>query len=240
MKKKNMLKYTFIKKYEIDIWGYLISCSIENNFFKKIFKILCNKNKSKIRIIRFLLKKYFKKFIYSISMARKHHKKLYNKDYIVKLHTFAIFRKYYGDFTKKKFKSYLKRIDTRRIDYVSKLLFLLESRLDIILYRLNIYKTPREARNIIKSNKITVNNKIINKLNYQLYINDIINIKYKYKKFLRKNIIKKIKKKEILFNYPKYLEINYKILKCIFILYPKKKEIPTIWKLNLSFLRSLI
>ncbi len=239
MKKKIKLKHTFIKKYEIDIWGYLISCSIENYFFKNIFKVLCEKNKYKIRIIKYFLKRFLKKFTYSTSMSRKQYKRIYNKDYIIKIHTFAIFRTYYGDYTKKKFKRYIKKVDTRRIDYVSKILFLLESRLDIVLYRINLYKNPREARNNIKSNNIIINNKISNKLNYQLYLNDIINIKYKNKLFLKKKILRKLKKKEILFNYPKYLEVSYKLLKCIFILNPKKKEVPTIWKLNLSFLRTL-
>jgi len=229
----------FIKKYEIDIWGHLISCSIENDFFKKIFRVLCEKNQFKIYIVKYFLKKYFKKFIYSTSIPQKKEKKTFNKDFIKKIHTFVIFKTFYGDYTEKKFKNYLKKINTRRIDYTSKILFLLESRLDIILYRINLYKNPREAKNNIKSKNILINNKIY-KLNYQLYINDIIDIKLKYKEYLQKKLQRRLKKKEILFNYPKYIEVNYKLLKCIFISNPKKKEIPNIWKLNLSFLRNLI
>jgi small subunit ribosomal protein S4 len=161
-------------------------------------------------------------------MPRRRYKRIYSKDYIIKTHTFVILRTYYGDYTKKKFKRYIKRVNTRRVDYASKILFLLESRLDIILFRINLYKNPREARNTIKSKNIFINNKIIKKLNSQIYINDIINIKYKCKKFLRKKLKRKLKNNEILFNYPKYLEISYRLLKCIFILNPKKKEVPSI------------
>jgi ribosomal protein S4 len=193
-----------------------------------MFKILCFKNKNKIKIVRYFLKKYFKTFIYSKNMPKKTHRKVFDKDFIMKIHTLLFFRTYYGDFTIKKFKQYLKRINTRRIDYASKIIFLLESRLDILLYRLNFFKNPREARNFIKSKKILLNNNIINKLNYQLYINDVIDLNSKYKKYFFKRIKYRLKKKQILFNYPKYLEINYKIMKSIFILYPKKKDIPTI------------
>jgi small subunit ribosomal protein S4 len=171
-------------------------------------------------------------------MPKKKRRKIYNRDYIINIHILLFFRTYYGDFSIKKFKRYLTRIKTRRIDYVSKIIFLLESRLDILLYRLNFFKNPREARTFIKSKSILINNNLITKLNYQMYINDVMSINSKYKKFLYKQILNKLNKKYVLFNYPKYLEVNYKLLKSIFILYPKKKNIPSIMKLNLSFLRT--
>lgn len=240
MKKKYKFKFTFIKKYEVDLWGYLTSCSIERLFFKKIFKTICYKYKHKIRIVRFFFKKYFKTFIYSKNMPKKRHRKFFNKDYIKQVHILLFFRIFYGDFSIKKFKRYLKRVNTRRIDYRSKIIFLLESRLDILLYRLNLSKNPRESRNFIKGKKILINNLLITKLNHQLYINDVISLHTKYKKFFYRRLFIRLQKGQILFNYPKYLETNYKLLKCIFILYPKKKEIPSIWKLNLSFLRTFI
>jgi len=143
-----------------------------------------------------------------------------------------MFRTYYGDFTIKKFKNFIKKLDKTKLDFMSKCLTLFESRLDILLYRLNYFKNPRESRNFVKNKNIKINNKIIKILNYQLYINDIIDIKIKYKLYLKKNIYIKLKKKKIKFNFPKYLKKSYKLLKTIFILYPKKEQIPSIIKFN--------
>jgi len=143
-----------------------------------------------------------------------------------------MFRTYYGDFTIKKFKNFIKKLDKTKLDFMSKCLTLFESRLDILLYRLNYFKNPRESRNFVKNKNIKINNKIIKILNYQLYINDIIDIKIKYKLYLKKKIYIKLKKKRIIFNFPKYLQTSYKLLKTIFILYPKKEQIPSIIKFN--------
>lgn len=134
---------------------------------------------------------------------------------------------YYGDMTIKKFRRYLQRINTRRLNFLSKLLFLLESRLDIILCRLNFVKNPREARKYIKANKIFINGVKVNSLNHQVYIHDVIYFEYLtgilFNEALKKNLLKN----NIIFNYPKYIEMNYKLIKCMFISYPKKEDIPS-------------
>lgn len=143
--------------------------------------------------------------------------------------------------TIKKFRKYLQKINTRRLDFESKICFLLESRLDILLFRLNFVKTPKEARTYIKCKKIKVNDNTINTLNYQLYINDIITIEKELSVIFYRNLYFKLTNKKILFNYPKYVEMSYNLMKCIFISYPRNiKDIPTTWKFNLSFLKNFI
>ena len=167
------------------------------------------------------------KFNYPRMMQIKKMRKIYTRDYIVRLHDLLKFRVYYGDMTIKKFRKYLKKINTRRLDFESKICFLLESRLDILLFRLNFVKNPREAREYIKCKKIKINDKIVINLNHQLYINDIIsfekNLSFTFYKTLLLNLIDN----KVLFNYPKYLEMNYNLMKCMFILYPTYKNIPT-------------
>jgi len=161
-------------------------------------------------------------------MEKKRKLKIYTRDYIVRLHNLLKFRVYYGDMTIKKFRKYLQKVNVRRLDFESKIYFLLESRLDILLFRLNLVKTPREAREYIQCNKIKVNDKVVNKLNHQLYINDIITFDKKLSVLFYKELLNKLKKKKVVFNYPRYLEMNYKLMKCMFISYPKSdKDIPT-------------
>lgn len=161
-------------------------------------------------------------------MQKKKKLKIYTRDYIVRLHNLLKFRVYYGDMTIKKFRKYLQKVNTRRLDFESKICFLLESRLDILLFRLNLVKTPREAREYIQCKKIKVNDNIVKNLNYQLYINDIITFDKKISDIFYKNLFLKLKNKKVLFNFPRYLEMNYNLMKCMFISYPKNnKDIPT-------------
>lgn len=161
-------------------------------------------------------------------MEKKRKLKIYTRDYIVRLHNLLKFRVYYGDMTIKKFRKYLQKVNVRRLDFESKICFLLESRLDILLFRLNLVKTPREAREHIQCNKIKINDKIVNKLNHQLYIYDIITFDRKLSILFYKELLNKLKKKRVVFNFPRYLEMNYKLMKCMFITYPKNdKDIPT-------------
>lgn len=193
-----------------------------------MFKIFCFKYRYQIQIIKSLYRKSYLQFNYSRIMQKKKKMKVYTRDYIVKLHNLLKFRVYYGDMTIKKFRKYLQKVNTRRLDFESKLCFLLESRLDILLFRLNFVKTPREAREYIKCKKVKINDKIVNSLNYQLYINDIITFDKNLSIHFYENLLNNLEKKKILFNYPRYLEINYDLMKCLFISYPKNsKDIPT-------------
>ena len=167
------------------------------------------------------------KFNYPRIMQKKKRRKIFVRDYIVKLHDLLRFRVYYGDMTIKKFRRYLQKVNTRRLDFESKICFLLESRLDILLFRLNLVKTPREARQYIKCRKVKINDKFVNKLNYQLYINDIITFEKELSFSFFNKLLSKLEDKKILFNYPKYLEMNYNLMKCIFISYPSSKNIPS-------------
>lgn len=219
-----------------------MSCTSEKPFFKKMFFILCQKHKFQFQLLRFIFKRYFKFFDYSSSMPKYVRKRLFNKPHIKHLREILHFRVYYGDYSIKKFRRYLKRVNRRRIDFESSILFLLESRLDILLYRLNFFKHPREARVFVQNKNVLVNNKIISNLNHHLYLHEIVSIKKKHKDFFFKNLVKKLSNKEVVFNNPKYIEISYKLLKWFFISTPKHEQvtIPSIWEFDFNFLRGSI
>jgi ribosomal protein S4 len=162
-----------------------------------MLKMFCLKYKFKLKFVRhFFIKKQLP-FIYSTAITKKKRRLLYNRPYIKSLHDLLKFRIYYGDMTIKKFRKYLQRINKRRIDFISKVCFLLESRLDILLYRLNFVRNPREARKYIKLKKIKVNNKIISKLNHQVYINDIIYMNHDLTILFSKTLYLNLKKKKL-------------------------------------------
>jgi len=146
-------------------------------------------------------------------------------------------RVYYGNLNLRQFRKYIKRSLKRNIDFMSSLLLLLECRLDMVLYRANIFKTPFEAKRYIKKGFITINNTKVKNANHSLYLNDSISILEKEKEHNHNRLLKSLKNKSFLSNYPRYLEVNYNILRIIVIFYPKLKDIPLSFKKDLKILR---
>jgi ribosomal protein S4 len=192
-----------------------------------MFKLFALKYKNKFLFIKYLLRKRYLKFNYPRIMPMKKKRIFYTKDYIVRLHQLLRFRVYYSDKTIVKFKKYLKRINRRRLDFETSICFLLETRLDILLFRLNFAKSPREAREYIERRKIKINNVTVKSLNHQLCIHDVITFEKDMINFFLGRLEVLINDKKILFNYPRYLEMCFFNMKCMLISYPKRKYIPT-------------
>lgn len=212
-----------------------------NKLFNKFFKIICSKKKWKARYLQKLLNRRRNRiFFYSKRMPRWRRRKVFIKDNELRWRSSEVWRTYYGDYSTKKFKHFIKRLKKRKKDFISKCLTLFESRLDMLMYRLNYFKSPRESRNFARNKNVMINKKIKKNLNYQLYINDTIEVIKKWKNVFHQKITSKLKKKKLIFNNPIYLETNYKLLKSIFILYPKKSEIPFILRLDWQFIRYLL
>jgi len=146
------------------------------------------------------------------------------------------FRAYYGNFNLKNFRKYIKKSLKRNLDFMSSLLLLLECRLDMILYRINLVNTPKQAKQYIKQGYIFVNNKCITNYKQQIYINDVISTNKK--KYFYNILLKNFSKKKNIFNYPRYLEVNYKIMKCMLIFYPKRKDLLLTFKKDMNILRT--
>lgn len=146
-------------------------------------------------------------------------------------------RAYYGNLNFKKFKKYIKSAFRPNVDFMSSLLLLLECRLDFILYRINFFKTPQEAKQYIKNGFVLINNIVITNYKQRIYFNDVISVKNKLKVNL--NLLKRLKLKHILFNFPRYVEVNYNLMKCVLIFYPKIADLPIGFKNDLKLLRKL-
>ena len=111
----------------------------------------------------------------------------------------------------------------------------LEKRLDTVIFRMNLCRTFRQARQLITHRKIYVNGKLINIPSYRMKSGDIINIAPNiHKNFL--SIVQKslhsLKENSLCKTKALHLEINYKTLSAIFLyapqqlIYPGKFSIP--------------
>jgi len=98
----------------------------------------------------------------------------------------------YGKFSKKYIKKTLIQASKLHGKLNDNFLFLLEARLDVVLFRASFFSSIPSARQWISHNKILVNNNIINTASYILKPGDIISISPQNKTNLSKKILQKI------------------------------------------------
>lgn len=96
----------------------------------------------------------------------------------------------YGNLSNKEIKKNLEKAQKLNGSAKENLLLLLESRLDIILYRALFFPSIKFARHWIKTNKILVNSQSVTIPSYKAQFGDIISITSKNKRFIGNNILK--------------------------------------------------
>jgi len=133
-------------------------------------------------------------------------------------------RRFYGNLGQRKFKRLFKTNSLDSNILSRSFVYLLESRLDIVLYRSNFFSSIYTAKQFINHKKVFVNGLVVNKPGYKLSINDIITVS-NYNTFY-KDLKVRLQNNSVLVNYPKYLEVNYKIGSIIFTRLPETSEVP--------------
>ena len=100
----------------------------------------------------------------------------------------------YGQLSKKFIKKILKQASKLSGKKHDNFFFLLEARLDVVLFRACFFSSIKSARQWINHNKILVNNQLINTSSYTLKPGDIVSIKPKNKILLCRKIMHFLKK----------------------------------------------
>jgi|TARA_B110000971_G_scaffold87240_2_gene89617 small subunit ribosomal protein S4 len=131
------------------------------------------------------------------------------------------FRKYYGNITEKQFKTLYKNL-SKKNDMPG----VLESRLDVCIYRMNFVPTIFAARQLINHGGILVNGLRVDLKGYLLNPGDVIEIKRPQFFRLSDALLDRLKINTFFLSPPKYLEVDYKTLIGIFIRRPSMEEIP--------------
>ena len=251
---KNIHANLILKKLNKKKWQLLKSNNFHIKrkiyFFKKAYKMLKNHKSTRISNIFKKPSKYSRK---SLIILLKEHlliKKPEKKKQLYKERLFAKqqFKNFYGCIPEYQLKNlffYLKN-KTSNNNIIQKFIILLESRLDMVIYRSKITKTIFQAKQIINHGKIKVNNKIINNSNFILNRGDIITLnnfkivkKFYYKIKLKKNVKSKkfsriigiLKKNKV-----NYIQINNKYNLYIFLKKPAFTEIQYPFKLDLNLI----
>lgn len=201
-KKKNLL----IRVYKKDLFAKII-----------IRRRLCILRKFLLKITRIKRTISYKKNFYKIGLVEK---PIYTKrktkwcKYFFQRQRFRIF---YGFLKIKVFKKIIKK-SLKHKNAVNYFVYLMESRLDVLLYRLNITKSIRMSRQFVVHGNIKVNEKIVRDPSYNLKKKDILSLKKNLIVTFKKKIIKNIKSDNWLLCFiPNYIEFSYKNLNFKFI-----------------------
>ncbi len=104
------------------------------------------------------------------------------------------------------------------------LLQLLESRLDIVAYRMDFGASRSEARQVVLHNGVTVNGRRVNIPSYQLRQGDVIEVVEKTKAHLRVKAAAEAAEQR---GFPEWLEVDAKALKGVFKARPQRSELPS-------------
>lgn len=229
------------KKYILN--KYYLKNNLTNNFNLNNRKLKYFMNNSiylkKFQNIDFILKKKLKKLrdiviYYSLSKRKrekiftldlipittlKRKKKQINSLYKTRMLKAWKLRKFYGNLTHHELKRLCFKAYKYKGDVLKKFLWLLESRIDIILYRVGIVTSIFEARQFINHKNIKVNNIIVDKRSYNLLPNDYLtlNLDQVDLKLLKKKIKNRFITHNILFQIPPYLEVNFVFFSVIFL-----------------------
>jgi small subunit ribosomal protein S4 len=142
---------------------------------------ICFQNNGNIRInlkLKNLKSKkwniYKKKIKYKKEIKPEQRKKFFQK----RLVEFQLFKNYYGSISNSKIKKLFKQLNKKekKKNVFKTFILTLERRLDIFLIRFKFTNSIYKAKQLINHKKVKINNKVINKPNYQLKIGDIISI----------------------------------------------------------------
>ena len=131
-------------------------------------------------------------------------------------------RGYYGNINEKQFRSIYAEAVQAKGDTSEQLIGLLESRLDIIVYRMLFVPTVFAARQLINHGHVTVNGKRVNVASYRVREGDQVEIRQKSKEHPVVLEATQTLERDV----PDYMEIDFENLKGTFVRIPVLADVP--------------
>ena len=131
-------------------------------------------------------------------------------------------RGYYGNINEKQFRRIYAEAVQAKGDTSEQLIGLLESRLDIIVYRMLFVPTVFAARQLINHGHVTVNGKRVNVASYRVREGDKVEIRQKSKEHPVVLEATQTLERDV----PDYMEIDFENLKGTFVRIPVLADVP--------------
>jgi ribosomal protein S4 len=219
-KKFDRYKYNYCPRGRIFIYKRKRNYKFKS---KRYYSILYPDRK----YLRYVTRRFFKRnrhFIYRIDLKNTTKVRKSKSRYKINLLDRLKLKKIYNNLKER----YLRKLCKKTLNLYKKNIFkkfttldiffqLLESRLDIIIFRSYFASTIFEANQLINHRFITVNNKIMTFANYLVNSGDILGLTSIIHKFKYFEIRYRVKHNLLILPIPKYLIVNYKIMKIIFL-----------------------
>ena len=131
-------------------------------------------------------------------------------------------RGYYGNINEKQFRRIYAEAVQAKGDTSEQLIGLLESRLDIVVYRMLFVPTVFAARQLINHGHVTVNGKRVNVASYRVREGDQVEIRQKSKEHPVVLEATQTLERDV----PDYMEIDFENLKGTFVRIPVLADVP--------------
>ncbi len=143
-------------------------------------------------------------------------------DYGVQLKEKQKLKGYYANISERSFRRIYQEAIRRKGDNIENMIGLLESRLDIAVYRLNFVPTVHAARQFVNHGHILVNGKKVNIGSYQLQAGDTVEVRQKSKEIplVMQGMLSPER------DVPDYFTLDNKAVKGTFVRVPKFSEVP--------------
>lgn len=203
MIKINKKRFLIIRKLKKDLIGF---CFLKRKLLIIKFFLLFSLKLKKKKIPSFFRIKILEQPFFSKKRTK------YYKFFILRQQ----FRIFYSFIKIKSLKKIILK-SLKKKDSVNAFVYFLESRLDVILFRLNLVSSVREARQKILHGNILVNSKVIKQSSYNLKEADCLSFKKDKIIFLKKKLLENIRvKKNLLVKIPNYLEYDLNNLLFVF------------------------
>jgi small subunit ribosomal protein S4 len=129
---------------------------------------------------------------------------------------------YYGNITERQFQRVYKEAVRRRGDTAEAMVGLLERRLDMVVYRLNLVPTVFAARQFVNHGHVAVNGRRVTIPSYLVREGDVVEVRDKSKNLAL--VLGTIQQPER--DVPDYLSLDLKTLKGTLVRVPKLADVP--------------
>lgn len=131
-------------------------------------------------------------------------------------------RSYYVNMTEKQFRRAYETANKLKGDTAENLVGLLERRLDVVVFRMNIVQTMYQARQFVNHGHVRVNGQRVTIPSYSLREGDVVEVASATKDKVM--VIDALQNRER--DVPEYIDMDEKALKATFVRTPKMADVP--------------
>ncbi|NOZ31580.1 MAG: 30S ribosomal protein S4 [Alphaproteobacteria bacterium] len=143
-------------------------------------------------------------------------------DYGLQLRAKQKLKGYYGSITEKQFKGIYREATRQRGDTGEKLIGLLESRLDAIVYRAKFVPTVFAARQFVNHGHVLVNGKRVNIPSYRCEAGDVIEVREKSKQLICVLEANQLPERDV----PEYVDADHSRMVAHYVRVPALSDVP--------------